>query len=147
MTEVKDKLESLLSEKPSGWMEKAEFRMQNKDWLKKSAKIAFRILRELRLKKMTQKELALLLDVSPQYVNKIVKGRENLQLDTISKIEGILGITLIEVPGLSYVNLTISATNWKTAFEKPKMVISPSLKIHLDKEEYETCTQDALLAG
>ena len=44
-----------------------------------------------------QKELALRMDVSPQYVSKIVKGKENLSLETIWKIEEALGITLISV--------------------------------------------------
>ena len=38
------------------------------------------------------------MDVSPQYINKVVKGNENLTLETISKIESVLGITLIEIP-------------------------------------------------
>ncbi|OFX81522.1 MAG: hypothetical protein A2W86_08230 [Bacteroidetes bacterium GWD2_45_23] len=37
------------------------------------------------------------MDVSPQYVSKIIKGRENLSLETIWKIEEALGITLISV--------------------------------------------------
>lgn len=37
------------------------------------------------------------MDVSPQYVNKIVKGKENLSLETIAKIEEALGISLISV--------------------------------------------------
>ena len=36
-----------------------------------------------------------MIGVSPQYVNKIVKGKENLTLDTISKLEQALGIKLI----------------------------------------------------
>lgn len=37
------------------------------------------------------------MDVTPQYVNKIVKGKENLSLETIWKIEEALGINLISV--------------------------------------------------
>ncbi len=36
--------------------------------------------------------------VTPQYINKVVKGRENLSLETISKIEKALEISLVEVP-------------------------------------------------
>ena len=44
------------------------------------------------------------MDVSPQYVSKIVKGKENLSLETIWKIEEALGITLISVSrGVQYV--------------------------------------------
>ena len=35
-----------------------------------------------------------MISVSPQYVNKIVKGKENLTLDTISKLEQALEINL-----------------------------------------------------
>ena len=34
---------------------------------------------------------------SPQYVNKLLRGTENLQLETITKIEQILDINLIQV--------------------------------------------------
>ncbi len=47
---------------------------------------------------MSQKDLADRIDVSPQYINKIVKGKENLSLVTICKIERVLGVTLIEIP-------------------------------------------------
>ncbi len=33
--------------------------------------------------------------MSPQQVSKIVKGRENLTLETISKLECVLGVALI----------------------------------------------------
>ena len=46
---------------------------------------------------MTQRKLAEKMGVSPQYINKVVKGKENLTLETIAKIEDVLGITLIEV--------------------------------------------------
>ena len=49
---------------------------------------------------MTQKKLAEIVGVSPQYINKVVKGRENLTLETIVKMEKALGIALIEIPGL-----------------------------------------------
>jgi transcriptional regulator with XRE-family HTH domain len=46
---------------------------------------------------MSQKELAERIGVSPQQVSKIVKGNENLTLETISKLEAALGVPLIEV--------------------------------------------------
>ena len=48
---------------------------------------------------MKQKTLAELLGVSAQQVSKILKGKENLTLDTISKLEKVLGISIIEVVG------------------------------------------------
>lgn len=82
----------------SNWKDKARQRNVDKLWLKKSRAIAFRVLDALKAKKMTQVQLAKLLDVSPQQVNKIVKGRENLTLETISKLEDALSISLFVMP-------------------------------------------------
>jgi len=84
----------------SKWLEQAKWRAENEAWLDVSSAIAIKILRWLRANGMTQKELAERLDYSPQYVSKIVKGSENLTLETITKIEKVLEIKLIEVPGL-----------------------------------------------
>lgn len=86
-------------EKATTWLEDAKWRQANADWLDLSSAIAIKILRFLREHKITQKELADRLGFSPQYLNKIVKGAENLTLETICKIQKALGITLIEVPG------------------------------------------------
>ena len=47
---------------------------------------------------MTQAELANRLNVSRQHISKIVKGQENLTLETIAKIEEVLGVVLIAIP-------------------------------------------------
>jgi transcriptional regulator with XRE-family HTH domain len=94
------KLEKLVSTDKSGWKESAEWRRANRGWLKKSGKIAFRILEALDAKEMTQKELAEAMGVTPQQVNKIVKGKENLSLKTIEKLEQTLGISLISFPSV-----------------------------------------------
>lgn len=81
----------------SKWREDNAYRKANRAWLRKSAKIAIKIGRALREKGLSQKNLAELLEVSPQQVNKILKGRENLKLETITKIESALGIELISI--------------------------------------------------
>lgn len=80
------------------WQKQASYRQDNEDWLKLSFAIGLAILQTLEEKKMTQRELSVLLGCSPQYVNKIVKGSENLTLETICKIEKVLQIRLIEAP-------------------------------------------------
>jgi plasmid maintenance system antidote protein VapI len=55
------------------------------------------VLEALDEKKLTQKKLAELMKVTPQYVNNIVKGSENLTLETIAKLEKALGIELMTV--------------------------------------------------
>jgi transcriptional regulator with XRE-family HTH domain len=96
-TSALDRLNIIAEDESTKWMEKANWREENSAWLDKSAKIAIRILRELRAKKLSQKDLADNISVSPQYINKIVKGQENLSLETICKIERALNISLIEV--------------------------------------------------
>ncbi|MFH1194329.1 MAG: helix-turn-helix transcriptional regulator [bacterium] len=65
--------------------------------LDKSAKIALTILRTIREKGISQKQLAEMLNTSPQHVNKLLKGNENFTLETISRIEIALGTKLIEI--------------------------------------------------
>lgn len=89
-----DKLNSIATNN-SDWLEDAKKRQKNKNWLKHSQKIAIKILRTLREKNIKQKELASMINVSPQQINKIVKGKENLTLETISKLEQALEISLI----------------------------------------------------
>lgn len=99
-----NKLNSIISEEKSGWLEKALWREENEAWLDISFEIAVEILDALRENKKnkifpkTQKELAEAMNCSPQYINKVLKGAENLQLETITKIGKILNIQLVEVP-------------------------------------------------
>lgn len=89
-----DKLNSIATNS-SNWLEEAKTRQKNKGWLKHSQKIAIKVLRTLREKNIKQKEFASMIGVSPQQVNKIVMGNENLTLDTISKLEMALDVKLI----------------------------------------------------
>jgi transcriptional regulator with XRE-family HTH domain len=47
-----------------------------------------------------------MLGVSPQYVSKILKGSENMTLETIAKLEDALGVNLIFTPSEAYPNQT-----------------------------------------
>lgn len=79
----------------SKWLDEAKYRQDNKGWLRHSKKVAIRVLRTIRELGMTQKQLAEKMGMSPQMVNKIVKGKENLTLQTIAKLEDTLGVSLI----------------------------------------------------
>lgn len=95
--EILDKLNQIIVNEPSKWLEEANYRFENKAWLKKSQAIALRILRHIRANSISQKDLAERLNVAPQQVNRWVKGSENFTLETISKIEIVLGIQLVDV--------------------------------------------------
>lgn len=92
-----EKLHEIAESETSPLFDKVQERRKNRYWLKKSQQIAVRVLMTLREKGMSQKQLAEQLEVSPQQVSKIVKGKQNLTLDTISKLEQVLEIPLIEV--------------------------------------------------
>ena len=89
-----DKLNKLASNN-SKWIEEAKKRRENRVWQKHSQKIAIKILKAIREKGIRQKQLAEMIGVSPQQINKIVKGNENLTLVTIAKLESALNIELI----------------------------------------------------
>lgn len=81
--------------KQSKILDDAKFYVKNKKWLKYSEEIAFRVLFQLKEKNLSQKDLAEILKVSPQHINKLLSGEENLTLMTISKIEEALDFNLI----------------------------------------------------
>ena len=88
-------LEAHQSETPSKWREEAEWRRDNWSWLRHSQKIAVKVLLQMKQEGLTQKALAERMDCTQQYVSKILKGKENMSLDTLSKLEDALGISLI----------------------------------------------------
>jgi hypothetical protein len=108
-----------VSKKDSGWLEKAKWRQQNEDWLDISFSIAVKILSALSANKKanvypkSQVELAEAMNCSAQYVNKLLRGQENLQIETICKVQRILDVTLIEVPNevKPYIKENISQEN------------------------------------
>lgn len=88
------KLKEYSSSTPSKWREEAAERRDNKYWLRYSQMIAMKMLDRMEDLGMTQKELAEKMSCSQQYISKVLKGRENLSLETLSKIEIALGIRL-----------------------------------------------------
>jgi len=97
---LKEKIISTSVENTS-WLERAKQRQKNKNWLKLSFRIALKILRYIRANDLSQKELAERLDWSPQYLSKVLKGKENLTLETICKIQNVTGLSLIQIPSYS----------------------------------------------
>lgn len=98
INDLKYKIDKVVSKQPSRWMEKALWEEANEAWLDRSADIALRILTALHVWRISQKELAEKIGVSPQQVSKIVKGKENLTLETIARLEVALGVALLVVP-------------------------------------------------
>jgi len=137
--DLNNKLDKLTSSSQSDWEIKAKNRLANKSWLKHSRKIAIKINIFLKENKIKQKELAELLDVSPQQVSKIIKGRENLTLETISKIENVLKIQLLEVgkAKTNLINIQKDFDYKKPNFKKNdyKMTTGKVIKVDFKRKE------------
>ncbi len=120
----------LVSKKDPKTLEAIKWRQENRAWLKRSQFIALKVLRTLRAKKLTQKQLAEMLGVSPQQVNKWVKGKENFTLDTISKLEKALDIQLIftEKPKTTF-NINFTIVNQKIGMKYNNDSIKKEAKV------------------
>jgi len=94
---AKKEFKELVSAQQSKVHEKIAWRKANKEWLKKSSLIAINILKVIRERNISQLDFAAQLEVTPQYVNKMLKGSENLTLETITKIERVLNISLMHI--------------------------------------------------
>lgn len=96
MRTIVEKLNEHASPAPSKWRESLEYRQENKSWLRYSQRIAMLMLDKMDETGINQKQLAEKMKCSQQYISKILKGRENLSLETLSKIENALGISIIK---------------------------------------------------
>ncbi len=81
---------------PSKWRENAEWRIANRDWLRYSQRIAMMMLDRMDELGLTQKAVAERMWCSQQYVSKVLRGTENLSIETISKTEAALQLEILE---------------------------------------------------
>jgi len=128
MSDIRKKIEEIAVDDTGTWLKKARYRRDNRAWLRKSQHIAVRILSVLKEKGMQQKGLAEALDVSPQQVSKIVQGKQNLTLETISKLEAVLGVKLFEVPVPQF-QMEVEKKDVQTSTSRKK---SEVVKSHMD---------------
>lgn len=64
-------------------------------WMLHSQTIATIMSNRMEKLGMTQKALAIKMNCSQQYISKVLKGRENLSLETLCKIEKALDIKIL----------------------------------------------------
>lgn len=94
------------SDTASKWREEAEYRRKNARWLRYSAMIALQVRDRMSQIGMTQVVLAEKLGCTQQHISMLLKGKNNLTLETIAKLEealdfDIIGEALIPVEGYS----------------------------------------------
>ncbi|MBR1546758.1 MAG: helix-turn-helix transcriptional regulator [Prevotella sp.] len=120
-------LETHQSETPSKWREEAEWRRDNWSWLRHSQKIAAKVLLKMKQENLTQKVLAERMNCTQQYVSKILKGKENMSLDTLSRLENALGISLILDERVSTPNMITDYAPTPSYEFEPMMASEPLL--------------------
>ena len=75
----------------------AQMIQEEKPWFNHSQMIANIMSARMKELGMTQKMLAEKMNCTQQYISKILKGRENLSLEVISKIENALDIHFLQM--------------------------------------------------
>lgn len=101
MSEVNfDKFLTIVSDEKVDSIERAKARQKRRKHLRASQRIALHILRQLDQLGWSQKKLAQQMCVSPQLVNKWVKGNENFTLETLYNLSECLNIELIEIKSI-----------------------------------------------
>lgn len=70
-------------------------KQDKKDWAEYSQLIAASMLKRMTELGLTQQMLAEKMNCTQQYISKVLKGKKNMSLETICKIENALGIEII----------------------------------------------------
>lgn len=83
---------------PSTWREDEEAtrRAKAEGWLPYSRKIAIRTAMAMKSQNITRSDVASRMGCSPQYVSRLLKGEENLSLETICKLENALNVPILQ---------------------------------------------------
>ena len=80
---------------PSNWKEEAEYRKKNTRWLLYSAMISLKVKQRMVDIGMTQVVLADKLGCTQQHISMLLKGKTNLTLETIAKLEEALDFNIL----------------------------------------------------
>lgn len=78
-----------------GFLEEAQYIRDNWGWLKYSYAVAIKVKARMEERGWTQKQLSAALGCTQQHVSALLKGRVNMTLETLSKLEEALGFDLI----------------------------------------------------
>ena len=93
-SEIIRKLEALASPTPSKWREHAEWRVNNRKWLRVSGEIAVTLLMRFN-EGMTREEFCERSGIPMETLSLMVKGRYDFTLSEMHNIEKTLGIDIL----------------------------------------------------
>ena len=85
------------SQVPSKFQENAEWRRENREWLRWSRDVALSLVEYMETNGINRNELAERLEVTPQYVSKLLSGKVNFSFKSIAEIENKLSIRLLNI--------------------------------------------------
>lgn len=123
-----EKLNELSNNRFDIVIEKSNELKKNRNWLQMSRMVALALRYHLRKKGIKQNVFASMLNVSPAYVGKLLKGNENLTLETISRIQDLIEEELITI---------------QRPYENRVPILSyniQSFRFEKEKEKFETST-------
>ena len=98
LEEAIDRLSRYQSDKPSDWRVEEErvLYAKSQGWLPYSRKIAIKVAVAMKQQGLSRQDVADRMECSPQYISKLLKGTENLSLETICKLEDALNIAILQ---------------------------------------------------
>ena len=85
------------SSTPSKWKDEAKKRRENRRWLSYSQEIAIFLHDKMEELGLSQTALAERMNCTQQYISRILKGKENLSLETIARLEDAIGTKLVTI--------------------------------------------------
>ncbi|MHA6697371.1 helix-turn-helix domain-containing protein [Chryseobacterium sp. A301] len=114
----------------------AKERIKNREWLKESQRLAVRIMLKLDDLKLTQRDLASMLNVTPQYVNKLLKGKEKFGWEIIVALQKTLDMPILysyeqelEMTTKSYINEIVIKRSTTLPSAKKELEVPTKCKI------------------
>ena len=97
MSRTIDFLKEHESNVPSRFQENAEWRRENREWLRWSRDVALSLVDYMETNGINRNGLAERLGVTPQYVSKMLSGKINFSFKSIAEIESKLSIKLLRI--------------------------------------------------
>lgn len=97
MSRTIDFLKEHESNVPSKFQGNAEWRRENREWLKWSREVALSLVDYMETNGINRNGLAERLGVTPQYVSKMLSGKINFSFKSIAEIENKLSIRLLSI--------------------------------------------------
>ena len=101
---MSNNLNSIVKKTATQWKKRAAVDRKNRQNISRAQEFALELMDYMDDNSITQKSLALKMDVSSQQVNKILRAKANLTFETIDKIQDALGIKIESPKILTEVN-------------------------------------------